>query len=504
MKQIAKRTIIALPAVVVQVLWYYILIRWLTPWATYINMALSVLSIIIILYIITKHDDATYKILWLLIILSFPILGVLLYLMFGNKRTTRSLRKKLETSQKQLYKDTESIHSVEIPVKRVNQTFQYISNMTKFPVRINKDAKYYSLGDEMYPEMLEDLQSAKRYIYMEYFIIANGKMWDSFEKILEEKVKLGVDVRVMFDDIGSISTISLDDVKRLEGKGIKCAIFNPVKMISGTLNYRDHRKMMIIDGQIAYSGGINLADEYINDIVKYGHWKDIGYRVTGGVVNDFIRMFVEFWDAFAKGKIPKKIYEKEAYFDKDTITSKDGYVLTYYDSPIRSDNVSNELYVELLSQAEESAYFFTPYLMLGDTLLEAFERAAKRGVDVRIIMPRIPDKKLIFSMSRSFYPPLIQSGVKIYEYVPGFVHAKASVIDGKIGTIGTVNLDYRSLFLHFENNAFFYQADILKDIQKDFLATQEKSEEMVIGQNLKITFTRWFFGGILRIFSPLC
>ncbi len=501
MKQVIKRILFLLPALILQFLWYFLLLRFLSNWSTIINLLLTFFAVIFVLYIITKEDDGTYKILWLLAILGLPILGTVLYLMFGNKRTTRSLTKKLEPVQQRTKKLFDSSDLDEWSESRMKQTFSYVEKMSGFVTKKNEYVKYYPLGENLFEDLLVDLEKATSFIFIEYFIVEHGRMWDSIVAILEEKVKQGVDVRVMYDDVGSISTYSFSETRKLEEKGIRCVIFNPVTYIKGTLNYRDHRKMTIIDGSISYSGGINLADEYINDFEKYGHWKDIGFKLTGDPVKEYTRMFIDFWDAFSKEPIPDVFYESE---EGKNVNFYDGYVLSYYDSPNRIENISNELFCELLNQATQKAYFYTPYLILGDKLLDAFKTAARRGVDIRIIVPGIPDKKLVYRMTQSFYFPLLESGVKIYQYDPGFVHAKASIFDGRVGTIGTVNLDYRSLFLHFENNSLFYKSSVLNDLEKDFLETQNKCTQMVLGENVKFSFIRWFINGILRVISPLC
>lgn len=503
MSKILRRILTILPAVLLQAVWLLVLLHWLAPWAALINTVLSILALLFVLYIITKQDESTYKILWLLIILTFPLPGALLYLIFGNKRTTKPLQKKLDKIPPLpvSYTDASPVYDViSGENKRLVQTFRWIENKTGFLPHANQSAKYYPLGDDMFPDILEELKKAERFIFIEYFIIENGLMWDSIAEILAQKAAQGVDVRVMYDDLGSISTYTKADADKLKKKGIRCVSFNPLVLIKGTLNCRDHRKMLIIDGKVAFSGGVNLADEYINHIEKFGHWKDIGFKLTGEAVINYVRMFVQFWNAFAGEQIP------DEYMTADVLPATDnadGLVLSYYDSPLRSDAVSNELYIDLLSQAKETAWFFTPYLMPGNALLDAFIRAAGRGVDIRIIMPGIPDKKLVYRMSRSFYPVLLKAGVKIYEYTPGFVHAKACVIDGIIGTVGTVNLDYRSLFLHFENNSLFYRASLLDDLKKDFLATQEKCTERTV-DNIGMNFSKWFINGVLRIFAPLC
>ena len=310
----------------------------------------------------------------------------------------------------------------------------------------------------------------------------------------------GVDVRVIYDDLGSISSFNFSNVRELKKKGIPCIPFNPFLALKGTANYRDHRKMLIIDNEVAYSGGINLSDRYINLEHPYGHWKDTGFRITGEPVKNFTHMFLTFWNAFSlekeAGQLAMPTYPKRYPAPPHTF---DGYVLSYYDSPLNHEATSNQLFIDLLSQSTDYAWFFTPYLMLGDDLMDAMISAAQRGVDVRIIMPGIPDKKLIFRMSRSFYQVLLTGGIKIYEYTPGFVHAKSFVSDDKVATIGTVNLDYRSLFLHFENNSFFYRSSIIAAIKDDFIATQAKCKE-VKPYDMKHYSRRWVVDGVL-VFS---
>ena len=497
MRRILTRVLVAVPAVALQVAWLLLLANWLAPWAAVINLILSVLALLFVLYLITQLEEPTYKILWLLVILTFPLPGAFLYLMFGDKRTTRPLRKKLD---KVLAEEPPAPPAAppDAPPRRA-QTFRYLEGITGAALQPNAGATFYPLGDAVYPEMLKALEQAEHFIFIEYFIIDRGRMWDSFVEILRRKAAAGVDVRVLYDDLGSISTYNGGDTWALQQAGIRCAAFNPLVFLKGTLNCRDHRKMMIIDGKVAFTGGINLADEYINQVVKYGHWKDFGLELHGPAVENYTRMFTQFWNAFSGDPRP---VPKTA--PQPVPEHPDGWVLSYCDSPLRRQAASNELYIELLSQATGYAYFFTPYLMLGSSLMEAFVRAARRGVDVRILMPGVPDKKLVFRMSQSFYPELLQAGVRIYEYIPGFVHAKGCVVDDIAGTVGTVNLDYRSLFLHFENNALFYKASLLADLKADFLATQAKCREMKLGENVRTSLGSFLLEGVLRIFSPLC
>lgn len=504
MGKIMRRVLIVVPAVALQVLWHVLLVKWLAPYAPLIVSLLSVAAVFMVLFIVIKRDESTYKLLWLLIILTMPLVGALLYLFFGNKRTAKPLKKRLQGVESS--GDPHPLPTGETPFageKRMEQTIRWLERKTGYPLCKARPTRYYPLGDDMFPDMLRDMKSAKRSIYIEYFIIEPGQMWDAMLEVLEDKLRQGVDVRVMYDDLGSISSFNFSNARELTQKGIPCVPFNPLLALKGTANYRDHRKMLIVDNEIAYSGGINLSDRYINLEHPYGHWKDTGFRLTGEGVHSFTHMFLTFWNAFAlkKGEMGTAMPTLQGRTEAPQET--DGYVLSYYDSPLEHDATSNQLFIDLLSQSTDYAWFFTPYLMLGDDLMAAMLAAARRGVDVRIIMPGIPDKKLIFRMSRSFYQVLLNGGVKIYEYTPGFVHAKSFVSDDKVATIGTVNLDYRSLFLHFENNSLFCRSGIVEKIKEDFLTTQALCSE-VQPYDKKRYSRRWAVDGLLRIFAPLC
>lgn len=430
-----------------------------------------------------------------------------MYLLYGNKRTGKALEQRLKAVKGslpvKLMDDTEVQKQLNQEDRRIAETFAYVKKITGFPVLRNDTAQYYPIGERLFEQMLSALKEARRYVFIEYFIVQEGVLWQAMVDVMEQKVQEGVDIRVLYDDIGSIGTFSHRNRLSLLKKGIKCEKFNPMIVLSGALNNRDHRKIMVVDGVVAFSGGINLADEYINEEHPFGHWKDIGFRITGDAIRSYAYMFIEFWNASSFNKITKELIgddyvpvqvQKEHNFD--------GYVQPYYDSPNREEAASNNLYIDLLGQSKDYAWFYTPYLLLGDGLRDAFVRAAKRGVDVRIIMPGIPDKKIVYRMSRSYYPDLLEAGVRIFEYTPGFVHAKASLVDNCIGSVGTVNLDYRSLYLHYECNALFYKASILADLKKDLEASMEVSRERTLSDENN-GLVHGIIDGMLRIFAPL-
>ena len=509
MKKILGRIMIVIPAITMQVLWYFAMFGLLNSlfhgylWNA-INALLSILAVVFVTGLVAKRDESSYKLLWVMLIVAMPILGAFLYFVLGNKNTGKKLKKQLEQAASTLPNMTDGedqtyLTDIQKDDLRLSQTLAHVSHATGFPIMKNDTSRYYPFGEDMFEDMCQDLQKAEKYIYVEYFIIQSGRFWNTLADIMAQKVGEGVDVRVMYDDLGSIGTFSVVDVIELSKKGIKCIPFNPFLFLKSQLNNRDHRKLMVIDGKVAYSGGINLADEYINETHPFGRWKDIGFRITGAAVNSYRHMFAQFWNAFSNDKIMSDdIHAPEE--EKQEATN--GYILPYYDSPMCQEHVSNELFIEILSSATGYAWFYTPYLMLGDALYDAFIRAAKRGVDVRIIMPGIPDKKMVYRLSRSYYRDLLKAGVKIYEYTPGFVHAKAFLADDKIAGIGTVNLDYRSLFLHFECNAIFYKADIIGELKKDYLATQNESREKTEG-DIKNGLLYRFGNNILRLIAPL-
>ncbi len=517
MKKIIGRILVVLPPVLLQIAWYILLFAVLDKGLNgnlgdIVTIVFTVLAFVFVIYLVSKREESSYKLLWVITILALPILGSALYLTLGNRKTGNRLKRKLAKSSRMLTAESfmgedklgkakrdEILDDIKKTDLRIGQTLGHLSDATGFPIVPNGTSKYCPFGEDMFKDMLEDLKLAQKYIYIEYFIVESGKFWDSIVDILELKAGEGVDVRVMYDDLGSIGTYSVKDTRKLKERGIKCIAFNPFFLIKSQLNNRDHRKIMVIDGRVAYSGGVNLADEYINEIEKFGKWKDIGFRLTGPAVRPYTYMFAEFWDAFSMDKIPSEILLPAPYKEEENFN---GYVLPFYDSPIRKEPASNTLFTEILSMATDYVWFYTPYLMLGDALYDAFIRAASRGVDVRIIMPGIPDKKMVYRIGRSYYEELLAAGVKIYEYTPGFVHAKAFLMDDKVCGIGTVNLDYRSLFLHFECSSIFYKADILEELKKDYLTTQAASRERTL-EDAKRGFFGKILDGMLRVIAPL-
>lgn len=406
-----KRVLIIGICIIIQLLFYFSFLLGFVEHFAIIQILLSIFSIIIVFGIITFNSNVSNKILWIILILSFPIFGTLLYLMIGHNlyksKILKSINKSIDKSQKYLKQDDDILEEIKAEDTNIYGQISYISKVGKYPIYRANEVKYYPLGEDAYKVMLEELKKAEKFIFMEYFIISKGKMWQGILDILEEKAKSGVDVRVIYDDVGCTSTLPGKYYRQLEKKGIKCICFNELQpIIAVIMNNRDHRKITVIDGKVAFSGGINIADEYINEEVRFGHWKDNGIMVRGEAVWNFTTTFLEIWNAYRE---EKEDYTKYKYKFSDDLKT-DGYICPYGENPLDNENVGENIYINILNQASRYVYIFTPYLILDTEMISALNLAAKRGVDVRIVVPGIPDKKMIYSLTKSYYPLLLTSG----------------------------------------------------------------------------------------------
>ena len=503
-KLLLSRLFIVGILIVLQIVWLLIVFMRLSNYSVIIRIAFMVLSILVALWIINKRDNPAYKLAWMLPILLLPLLGGLLYLFMGNKNPSRGMRRRLERSKARIW-----------PL--VHQDEHVIENMTKmnvnaagqakylrrcgFPVYQNSTATYFATGEECYPVMLKELKAARHYIFMEYFIVADGVMWQGILDILKEKVREGLDVRFIYDDVGCVSLLPYHYYKEMEAAGIKCMAFNPfIPLFSFVMNNRDHRKILVIDGHTAFSGGINLADEYINHIERFGYWKDTAIMLRGEAVWNFTAMFLQTWNAFyPKTDTDYSVYKPDVHIQK---SYADGFIQPYGDSPLDEEIVGESTYLNIINQASRYVYIFTPYLIIDNEMMTALCLAAKRGVDVRIVTPGIPDKKMIFLLTQSYYEQLLENGVRIYEYTPGFIHAKCFVADDVIATVGTINLDFRSLYLHFECGVYMYRTKAVLDVKKDALDTIRVSREIMLADT-RSGFFKGLFQAVLRVFAPL-
>ena len=463
------------------------------------------LSIVAVFWIVNRSSEPAYKIAWIVPILIFPIFGGLFYLLFGGNKLSKRTRRKMEGMDRKMLEvlrpDFKADSLITFGEDAVHQA-RYLEHMAHCPVYGGTETEYFPLGEDCFARMVEELKKAERYIFMEYFIIEDGIMWDTILDILIEKVKEGVDVRVMYDDIGSMFTLPREYASELEKRtGIQCCVFNPfIPILSLRLNNRDHRKILVIDGKVAFTGGINLADEYINKKVRFGHWKDSAILVRGEAAWSMTVMFLTLWDYTRETDTEDYDFFRPRW---ETPPKGAGYVQPYTDNPLDGEAVGQSVYLNLINKARRYVYITTPYLIVDDSMNTALCIAAKSGVDVRIMTPHIPDKKVVFEVTRAHYDALLEAGVKIYEYTPGFVHAKNFAVDDKYGTVGTVNMDYRSLFLHFENGVWLCGDPAVRSIKADFLATLEKCQPITLEQSRALPWWRKAYRAVLRVFAPL-
>lgn len=456
------------------------------------------IQILLLLGLIKNSKNYSYTLPWIVILLIFPFFGTLLYVIIGQNKYSSKLLKRVVESEKNSKKYLVQDESIRNEFKD-NSRLRYISDFSGFVVTKNNDIEYYPLGEIALQSMLEELKKAEKFIFMEYFIIAHGTMWTSILDILKEKVSSGVEVRVMYDDAGCISTLDNKYYKVLKNLGIKCVAFNRLNPIAGVMmNHRDHRKILIVDGKVAFTGGINIADEYINVTHPYGHWKDNAIKVTGEAVWSYTVMFLTMWNAFKK---VDNDFTKFKY-DFKKLPKSNGFTVPYAETPLDNEITGEDIYLNIINQANDYVYIMTPYLIIDTDMINALTLAAKRGVDVRLVIPGVPDKKLVYTLSESYVEPLVKGGVKVYKYTPGFVHSKVFVSDDKVATVGTINLDYRSLYLHFECGLYMEDTNSIMDIKKDLIDSIDKSHK-VTKKEATPGLIKGIWQAILRLFAPL-
>ncbi len=476
----------------------------LSEYFVYAYAFFLILSIVVLCKLILSNSNPAFKLAWAILILVLPIMGGVLYALFGSESTsTRTFSKKFNSVSAPLSRKLSQNPYVmeELDEKALVQV-NYITKVARYPVYKNTTVSYYSPGEEKLKALLEELNKAERYIFMEYFIIEEGIMWNSILDVLKRKAEQGVDVRLIYDDFGCLQTLLKGYHKKLREMGIKCHVFNPfTPMLLIRMNNRDHRKIAVIDGHTAFTGGINLADEYINAYEKHGHWKDCAVKLHGDAVYTFTLMFLEMWQ-FCSGK--SEHYDKflPTTYSK-TPFETDGFVAPYGDSPTDTEPVGENVYLNAIARATKSVWFETPYLIVDNELITALKMAAKSGVDVRIITPHIADKWYVHNVTQTYYDTLIEAGVKIYEYTPGFIHSKVMICDSEIATVGTINLDFRSLYHHFECGVWLKDSSVIADISRDFEETQKLCEQITLEKARKVPLLKRLLRVFLRLFAPL-
>ena len=471
----------------------------------YFSLLLDILAILIALRITVKWDNIAYRLVWVFVILAVPVFGLSLFAMFGRTSINRKTKKHYIKVEGEYLNHLAEFESCLPPdddlTGYVHRQMNYIDQYGAYPSYQNTDVKFYSPAEEALEDMFTALRGAKKFIFLEYFTIQNAKVWKTVEEILISKVKQGVEVRVIYDDFGSLKFIDKDFAKRMNRYGIQCRIFNPfIPFIYVFMNHRDHRKIMVIDNEISFTGGFNLADEYFNLESPYGHWKDSGIRLEGDAVRNHTLMFLEMWNFIKKTDLSVAHYlVPYAYEAKE----KDTYVQPYSDTPIDHEPLGENVYMNIIKTAKHHVYITTPYLIISEEMNRELCMAAKRGVDVRIITPGIPDKKSIFLLTQSYYERLIHAGVRIYQYSPGFIHAKQYLCDDEIAVVGTINMDFRSLYLHFECATYLYHCEAIKDIRQDFENMFPICEEITLDLAKKHTGYKNFKQSVLRLLAPM-
>lgn len=479
-----------------------------TKFGPYLYVILTILAALIVVVVLGKDDlNPAYKIMWLLIVVAMPVSGTVFYLMMGSRVTPKKARILSAIEQRaaaSMAPDPAVAQRLEAAEPTLRRSVDYLASWAAAPVYDATETEYYPLGEDFFPRFLEEIGKAEKYIFLEYFIIDDeSEMWRRTLEILEAKAAAGVDVRVLYDGFGCIATLPPGYDGFLRGKGIRCTVFNSGHLSAHIsdykiLNHRDHRKITVVDGEVGFNGGLNFADEYINVKHRFGVWKDTGFLLRGPAVYSLTVMFLKMWD-FANATET----DFTSYRPGTPRPAAQGYVQPYSDSPLDEENVAENAYFNVLQRAEHYVYIVTPYLIIDHEMLSALCLTAKSGVDVRILVPGIPDKWYAYAVTRSYYAVLLRAGVRIYEFTPGFIHAKMYASDDKVAIVGSANMDYRSLYLHFENCCSFYGGPLVADVKRDIDETLGESREILLADVEKTALWRRLLRVFFRFFAPM-
>lgn len=499
-KALFSRTVILAICALAEIVLFMFAITYIKENSTWLAEVLRIVGLVIAIAITSDSRHLSFDIMWFILIMVAPITGTALYILLGfgllTSQTTRNLKESEKNSVSLLVQDENVFEEAKIEQPENIGLVNYLSLSNHFPIYANAQTTYYPFGQDGFRQMIDDLKDAKKFIFIEYFIIEEGIMWNKIHEILKEKAKEDVIVRVIYDDVGSFHTLSAHYAKKLQKEGIDAIPFNRVNpLLNAIMNHRDHRKICVIDGIVAYTGGVNLADEYINKKERFGVWKDNVIRLTGDVVWSMTVLFLSHWHAFRHQKedsLKFKSSHEKAYGD--------GYVCVYGETPLDTKTTAQDVYLTIINQALSYCWIMTPYLIIDNDMLNALILAAQRGVDVKIICPGIPDKKVVYGISKSFFSTLIKGGVKIYTYTPGFVHSKTFISDDVIATVGTINLDYRSLYLHFENGTLLMGCQEIYNIKNDFVNTLLDCHEVNEKEAKQNLFKKMFIS-VVKLFS---
>ena len=489
-------------SVLIQAGWILLIVLRLNRYSWLIALISTIAAMVVVLRIYASRENSAYKILWIMLILAAPVMGLCLYLLLGHSMVLRFMTKRHGEIKGKLAdliaQDPKVLEEMDAQDRAVANQSRYISNFGKYPVYRNTDVEFYGDASDGLEAQKKALSEAKTFIFMEYHAIEDSTSFAGIREILARKVKEGVEVRLLYDDVGSVGFISPEFIKRMEADGIQCRVFNPmVPMLHVFMNNRDHRKITVIDGNIGYCGGLNLADEYINAYEKHGHWKDTAVMLRGQAVWNLTLMFLMMWQFTTT---------VEADFDRYRPTMNlpsDGFVQPFGDSPLDNLNVSETAYMQIINRAHDYVYITTPYLILDNEMVTSLINAAQSGIDVRIITPHVADKWYVHMVTRSYYAQLIRGGVKIYEYTPGFIHSKMFVSDDQVAIVGTANMDYRSFYLHFECGVSFYQSTMAAKVRDDILRTLKVCQPVELDELNRAPLHHRAFTKLLRLMAPL-
>lgn len=501
LKKIFSKTILVFLAIVIQVVPLILLLYYFYNGSLYVQLVIHMLAVILCLVIINRKENPEFKAPWLVVILLVPIFGITIYILFANYHTRPKESKRIKAGQKKIEVFFSSQKQDNSPLEEFSGIGNYLNQVSPFHGSTENHIVYFPDGQSFFDDLTQQLKNAHEFIFMEFFIIGYGLLWDSIHEILVQKAKEGVEIRLLYDDVGSISYVKDNYYKKLRKEGIKCYKFNPFRpLVSGVYNNRDHRKIVVIDHAAAYTGGLNISDEYANITSPFGYWKDTGVKIQGPAISNFIAMFLSLYDSASKN-----VSDYQHYLEHNYQTYSDsGFTLPFGDGPrpFYMEYIAENVFTDMINAAHESVYISTPYLIPTYQLIVALRNAAQRGLDVRVIVPGIPDKKTIYLMTKSNFKSLMQAGVKIYYYKPGFNHAKSIIVDGKLAFVGTINFDFRSLVHHYEDGVILYKNPCVTDIANDFNAMIVESE-LVTKENFKFNALARLFCSVLKLFSPL-
>lgn len=503
-----SRAIIFALAILSQFLWILYLLILLQGYFPVVSIAVSIIAILVALFLFGKNMNSAFKLSWMLLILAFPLFGLMLYFLTGHSRINRKQIKRFNTVADWIRLLGENCSHEEgqfegMDLSIANQS-KYISNVAHYSAHFGSDVRYFSDASDCFKSMVEDIKNATKFVFMEYHAIEDCEYFEELVQILEQKSKAGIDVRIIYDELGSLFFINKDFAKDMQARGINCRVFNPIMpAINVLMNNRDHRKITVVDGKVSYTGGFNLADEYFNLVSPYGHWKDTGVRIEGKATVNMTTIFLEMWNQIEQSDSEDEIRNFLKASDSAAIFNNSNLVQPYGDTPLDTENVGEKIYLNMINAAKKYVWISSPYLIIDDEMVSALTLAAGRGIDVRIIIPEIPDKAFVYQATKSYATLLAKNGVKIFKYTPGFNHAKQVICDDEIATCGTVNFDYRSLYFHFENGVMFTNTDAVNAMHEDFESVFDKSKDATEDFKNRIRAKTTLYDAVIRLIAPL-